>query len=72
MAYTAHPTQSTGFLPLLARPFVAIWNGMIALAEASETAHRVERLSALSDAELAARGTDRQTEIRRIFAGRMY
>lgn len=67
MAFTT--TTKPGFhLPtFLARPFVATFNVLVAMAEAHPRMAQINRLNALSDAELAARGTTRADEVRRIF-----
>lgn len=72
MAYinTAKPTLSLG--GILARPFVAVWNFMIMVAEAHPKMDAINKLNRLSDDQLAARGTSREAEIRRIFAGQFY
>lgn len=49
-------------------PFRAIGRGLIRMAENSSRMKAVERLNALSDEELAARGLNRVDEVRRIFA----
>lgn len=62
-------TTKSGFhLPtLLARPFVAAFSVLVAMAEAHPRMAQINKLNALSDAELAARGTTRADEVRRIF-----
>lgn len=51
---------------LLTAPFRAIWGFLVLLAEASPKMHALERLSRISDEELARRGLTRDGEIRRI------
>jgi hypothetical protein len=72
MAYitTTKPALSLG--SIVARPFVAIWNFLIMLAEANPRMAAIAKLNALSDAELEARGTDRSAEVRRIFASQCH
>jgi hypothetical protein len=72
MAYitTAKPALSLG--AFVARPFTAIWSFLILLAEAHPKMNAVDRLSKETDEELAARGTDRGAEVRRIFAGQLH
>ncbi|AUH35486.1 DUF1127 domain-containing protein [Paracoccus tegillarcae] len=57
---------------VLTAPFRALFNGLIALAEAGPRMKQVRKLNALSDEELAARGTTRVEEVRRIFGDQMY
>ncbi|MBE0412105.1 MAG: hypothetical protein IBX59_00555 [Yoonia sp.] len=54
---------------LVARPFVAVFEFLIALAEANPTARQLQTLSETSDAALATRGLTRQGEIARIMGG---
>lgn len=63
------PKTSQNLGSLLSAPFRAVGRGLVALAEAGPRMEQVRRLSALSDEELAARGTDRAAEVRRIFTG---
>jgi hypothetical protein len=72
-------TQTTTFTApgrtlgqLVAAPFVAIGNFLIALAEAGPRMKQIEKLNALSDADLAALGKTRDGEVRRIFGARLY
>ena len=67
--YTA-PARTLG--QFAAMPFLALWNGMIALAEAGSWMKQIERLNALSDEQLAALGKTREGEVRRIFGDRLY
>lgn len=61
MAYTsAHTPASTSVLAPVGRFFTAIWDGLVAIGAANSKVRQVEALSALSDAELAARGLRRQ------------
>ena len=50
----------------LAAPFRAVGSVLSLLADASLRIEAVERLSRLTDAQLAARGTTRDEQIRRI------
>lgn len=56
----------------LARPFVALWDGMIAMAESHPKMVQVNTLNAFSDAQLAERGTTREAEVRRIFGSQYH
>ncbi|TNC65971.1 DUF1127 domain-containing protein [Rubellimicrobium roseum] len=51
----------------IAAPFQAVVSFLTLLAEANPRLAAVERLNRLSDEDLAARGTSREDEIRRIF-----
>jgi hypothetical protein len=53
-------------LALIAAPFRAVGGFLIRLGETSARMQEIERVRRLSDAELAARGTSRDAEIRRI------
>ena len=67
---TTNTTTTTGAFGLWAavlRPFKAVFNGMIFMAEADSRLKAVRKLQKISDEELAALGLDRQVEIRRIF-----
>ncbi|MBP1807472.1 DUF1127 domain-containing protein [Rubellimicrobium aerolatum] len=54
----------------LAAPFRALWSALLLIAEAKGCMAEVERLNRLSDADLAARGTSREEQVRRIFGVR--
>ncbi|WP_265500351.1 hypothetical protein [Paracoccus beibuensis] len=59
--------KSAGFsAAALLAPFRAVGRFMVALAEASPQMRALNRLSALSDADLAAHGLTREGEVRRI------
>ena len=53
-AFFTAPARSLGHI--LAAPFKAVANGLIALAEAGPRMQEINRLNALSDAQLAAQG----------------
>jgi hypothetical protein len=69
MAYISAQKSGFSITALLARPFLAVFNGLIALAESQPRMIAVEKLGQKTDAELAALGTTRDAEIRRIFGG---
>ncbi len=71
MAFVSAVKPANSFLQILAAPFIAFWNVLIAIGEAHPTMVAVEKLNKMSDAELAERGTTRETEVRRIFSVRM-
>ena len=72
MAYITETRPVLSLSKLAARPFVAFWNVMVLIAEAHPKMNAVNALNAQTDAQLAARGTNRTNEIRRIFAGQFY
>jgi hypothetical protein len=53
-------------------PLTRLWDGLVFLAENSSRAKAVNALSAMSDAELARRGTSRAEMARKIFADKYY
>lgn len=57
-----HPTLSER----IAAPFRAFRSFLVLLSEAGPRTEAIGRLSRMSDEELAARGTTREAEIRRI------
>lgn len=59
--------QNTSILQVLAKPFVAFGNALVALAEANPRYRRLEALSKLTDAELAAKGLKREDIVRHVF-----
>jgi hypothetical protein len=59
-------------LRILAVPFAAFGNLLIAIGQASPLAKQIDGLNAISDDQLAAAGTTRNDEIRRIFGARFY
>lgn len=63
---TSGQTHSTSLLSALGAPFVATGRFLVMLAEANPRMRSLNRLSAISDAELEARGLDRNTMMRQI------
>ncbi|MBK4216081.1 hypothetical protein JJJ17_09100 [Paracoccus caeni] len=53
-------------LSAFAAPFKALWRGVVILFETSSRMQALESLSRVPDAELDARGLNRDAEIRRI------
>ncbi|HMO70242.1 MAG TPA: hypothetical protein PKC84_01100, partial [Paracoccaceae bacterium] len=53
------------------RALSGLWNGIVRLAEYGPMMDEVRKLNRLSDEALAARGTTREAEVRRIFGPRM-
>ncbi|MFT7060678.1 MAG: hypothetical protein ACJASV_003202 [Pseudorhodobacter sp.] len=73
MAYTTTTTTAPiQIRSLLARPFVAVFNFLILVAEANPRMADIRKLNETSDEELATRGLTRTDEINRIFRGRFY
>lgn len=69
MAHTAqHSSFVAPVLHILAAPFVAIGNAMIAVAEANSHVRRAEALHAMSDEELADIGIRREDIARHVFS----
>jgi hypothetical protein len=65
---TAHAPVGFGLLHTLTAPLRAIGRGLVRISENSSYMKQVEALNELTDEELAARGTSRADEVRRIFA----
>lgn len=72
MAYLTAAKPASSLPGLIARPFVAFWNFLIVVAEAHPKMNAVNKLSEMTDEQLAERGTNRSDEVRRIFAGQFY
>ena len=53
-------------------PLAAIWNGLLAIRLADHRYHGLTRLSRQSDDALAAKGTTRAAEVRRILGATYY
>lgn len=68
MAYAIHPRPLRP-IDRLAAPFRALGRLLIFLAVAGPRMAAIERLNGESDAALAARGTTREAEVRRILGG---
>jgi len=68
MAYITETKSTHSLSSLAARPFAAFWNLLIRMAEAHPRMDAVNALNAQTDEQLAARGTTRANEVRRIFA----
>lgn len=72
MATTAtYAHAPVSFLRILAKPFVAFGNLLVAIGEASSRAKQVEFLNSLTEAELADRGMTREEIVRNVFADKM-
>jgi uncharacterized protein YjiS (DUF1127 family) len=71
MAFITTAKSEFSLAATLARPFRGVWNFLVLVAEAHPRMEAVNKLNALSDADLEARGTTRSDEVRRIFAGHL-
>ena len=67
MAYISTAKPIGSIFVMAARPFQAVWNLMIMLAEANPRMKQVDKLNKETDEQLAARGTTRTKEIQRLF-----
>lgn len=69
MNTTAAPrgTLFTGIAHGVAGFFETVFSGLVKLAETNGRVKQIERLSAMSDAELAARGIERTDIVRHVF-----
>ncbi len=78
MAYTTHhtapaaPASALSALKILAKPFVALGNGLVAIGEANDRSRKVQTLMAMSDAELAERGIKRDQIVQHVFSDVYY
>lgn len=63
---TRRAAPLSGLLAALAAPFRGAWHGLALIAVAGPAVEALNRLTRTSDAELRARGTSRQAELRRI------
>jgi hypothetical protein len=72
MAYSATAKSLTSPFNLLARAANPFWNMLIRAAENHPKMKAVNQLNAQSDEQLAARGTTRIDEVRRIFTSHYY
>lgn len=68
MTYADFTAHRPSLLATLVAPFRAIGRGLIYMAENNSRMDAVHKLNAVTDEQLAARGTDRASEVRRIFA----
>lgn len=74
MAHAAHYTAPTalGILNLLAKPFTALGKGLVAIAETNTRYQTLNKLMALSDAELAKRGLNRDQLVHHVYSDSYY
>ncbi|WP_323006786.1 hypothetical protein [Pseudorhodobacter sp.] len=72
MTYVAAAKPVASLASLAARPFIAFYNLLILLAEMNPRMEAVNKLNALTDAQLAERGTTRGEEVRRLFANKYH
>lgn len=74
MAHTAYHTAPAVFeiLAVLAKPFTALGKALIAYGDRNSRYATLNKLLALSDAELAQRGLKRDHLVRRAFSDSYY
>ena len=74
MAHAAHYTAPTalGILNLLAKPFTALGKGLVAIAETNTRYQTLNKLMALSDAELVKRGLNRDQLVHHVYSDSYY
>lgn len=74
MAHAAHYTAPTalGVLSLLAKPFIALGSGLVAIGEANTRYQTLNKLMDLSDADLAKRGLKRDDLVHHVFSDSYY
>lgn len=65
--HTHQHAGTSGLLDHLAAPFRTIFNALVTMAEQSPRMREIERLQAMSDADLAARGLTRDRIIQHVF-----
>ncbi len=71
----AHAISTVGHISVssalhfLTAPFRFLGRGLVLLAESNQRVQAIERLLAVSDEQLKARGTSRDVELQRILAG---
>lgn len=65
---TTNPAVSFPVLGTISRFFTAIGNGLVRMSENNSRYRQIQALQALSDAELAERGIERQNIVRVVFA----
>ncbi|MFV0244367.1 MAG: hypothetical protein ACK5IB_05015 [Qingshengfaniella sp.] len=66
---TPQSAAPAGLLSALGAPFRGLWNFLVMVGENNAKLKLYQRLSAMSDDELARRGLNREDLIRRIFVG---
>jgi len=73
MAFTLTNTQATTSIrQSVAGVGTALMGALVRIGENSRYGRQIDALNALSDAELAARGTNRRQEVAKIFGPGMY
>lgn len=68
---TTHRTAGRDLLGTLAAPFVSIFNGLVWLAEINPKYQALQRLSQMTDAELAERGLRRDEIVQHVLGPRL-
>lgn len=74
MSHTSTISRSrlSSALHLLATPFISFGRFLVLLAESNPKLRQLERLSRVSDEQLASKGKTREGEIRRIMGASAY
>lgn len=73
MAHVSHYTPSApAIAQLISKPFVAIGNFMVSMAEANTRSQKLQQLMDLSDAQLAERGLKRDNLVHHVFSDSYY
>ncbi|WP_299424899.1 DUF1127 domain-containing protein [uncultured Shimia sp.] len=73
MALTAtHTTEHHALGHILTAPFRAIGNGLIAIMESNSRVQYVDRLNAMTDAQLEAKGIKRDEIVQHVFRDHMH
>jgi hypothetical protein len=73
MAHAAHYTPSAlAVLHLIAKPFIALGNGLVAFRDANHRVQVFSQLMDLSDAQLADRGLNRSSLVQHVFSDSGY
>ncbi len=68
---TTHRTEGRNLFRMLAAPFVSIFNGLVWLAEINPKYKALQRLSQMTDAELAERGLRRDAIVQHVLGPRL-
>lgn len=72
MSVFTHPLPHHSLLDRLRAGLSQVFAALVWLGETGPRAQAVRKLNGESDESLAARGTSREAEVNRIFAGRFY
>ena len=72
MAFLTATNDQASVPSFLASPFASFFSFLVRIGESSGRGKAVERLGALSDADLEEMGTDREAEVRKIFGAHFH